>query len=813
MKKINFTQDVLPHLIAVGIFLIVTVIFFNPVFFDNKTIIQADIQQWEGSSKALRDFRDQTGEEGLWAPSMFSGMPAYLINVHWSNQPVNFLKSVLSLGIPHPVANIFLSFICFYILLLTFKVRPYLAIVGALAFGLSSYMIIGLSAGHNGRIGAIAFMPLVMAGVHLAFTNRKILGFVITMAGMALEFRENHLQITYYLLIIILVYGIVTLIQAIKEKTLGDFLKTTLLLIPAVLIAVGTFIGQLWGVSEYGKYTIRGNSELIPEGVPQSNGLPKSYAFDASNGILEPFMMLIPNFYGGNARHYFVQDPNSNSYKALMSSSDNQLANQLARYSVAYWGPQSYTIAYYAGAIMIFLCGLGIAFADRKYTIWLLITALLGILISYGSNFSSFNYFLFDYIPGVNKFRSVTFALIITLFSIPLLGLIGLEKFISQDFTPQHKKKLLIVFAATGGLCLVFWLFAGMFSFLREGDHQLPTWFSNALIDDRKSIFRSDAFRSFVFIALTFGLLYLQTWKKIPTLFYVAIILLPLIDLGLVDARYFGKDNFQRKRDKNAFQMTEADQLILQDKSYYRVYNIQPGAFTSEANTSYYHNSLGGYHGAKIRRYQDLYDSCLFQETNQFIRDAQAGQIDFSRYNTMKMLNAKYLVFGASAQNVIENPEANGPAWFVSTLKTVTSPIEELEALRHIDTRTTAIIDTKKFTSPTVTVDSAASIQLIEHTPKYLKYESSTTTDGLAVFSEIYYPEGWQAFIDGEAHEILRANYVLRALSIPAGNHTIEFKFMPKAYAVGNTITKASSWILLLLLLGGIGWNLKEEKH
>ncbi|MEQ8576106.1 MAG: hypothetical protein RIB63_18715, partial [Fulvivirga sp.] len=339
MKSINFVKNILPHIIAVLVFLIITVAFFNPFFFDNKTLEQGDINQWKASAQEVIEFREQTGEEALWTNSMFGGMPAYLISVNWNDGIVSGFKSVLSLFLPHPVKNIFLALVSFYILLLSFKVRPYLAIGGALAFGLSTYMIIGLGAGHNSRIGAVAFMPMILAGVHLAFTNKKWLGTGVTSLAMALHFRENHLQITYYLLLIILIYGLVQLIEAVKAKTLVDFGKTMALLIIAVLIGLGTFIGEFWTTYEYGKHSIRGKSELTQQqSAGEKSGLDKDYAFQYSNDTWGPMTLLIPNFLGGTYGHYFVQDEDSETLRALQNAGDQQVANQLARYSASFWG-------------------------------------------------------------------------------------------------------------------------------------------------------------------------------------------------------------------------------------------------------------------------------------------------------------------------------------------------------------------------------------------------------------------------------------------------------------------------------------------
>ncbi|MBT1685547.1 YfhO family protein [Dawidia soli] len=810
MKKINFARHVLPHLVAIAAFLLVTVVFFSPFFFDNKVLSQYDIQQWEGSSKTLRDYREATGQEGLWADNMFSGMPAYLINLHWSNYGIGLLKRVLSLGLAHPYANIFIAFISYYIMLLAFRVRPYLAIGAAIAFGLSSYMIVGLAAGHNGRIGAIAFMPLVIAGIHLAYSGRRLLGLGITTAAVALQLKENHLQVTFYLLLIVLIYGLVQFIYALREKKVAGFFATTAMLLPAAIIGACTFIGQLWGVTEYGAYTIRGKSDLAAPSQAV-NGLPRSYAFDANNGVWEPFMMLMPNFYGGSAANYLVRDQKSEVYQALTRSGDEQTANQLAQFTSAYWGPQSYTVPYYAGATIIFLFAVGLAFADRKYIWWLVPAAALGIMLSWGANFSAFNYFLFDHVPGFNKFRSVTFALIITLFTLPLLGVLGVEKLMDTGLDKAAKKKLLIVFGATGGLCLLFLLFAGAFDFTREGEEQLPSWFIGALIDDRKSLFRGDAFRSLAFIAALFIMLYFAVWKKVPAGFYAFVAIMIVFDVSLVDRRYLTKDNYVRKRETTAPEMTPADQAIRQDTSYYRVYNIQPGAFTSEARTAHYHYSVGGYHGAKLRRYQDLYDSCLSQQTVALIQGIRAGDLNFRPYGVINMLNIKYMMYGQQANQVIPNGSANGPAWFVREVKKTSSPAEELATLCDTDTKVTAVVNTAAVTVPEFGYDSAATISIVTHKPPYLKYQSHAAQNGLAVFSEIYYAKGWRAFIDGKEAPILPVNYVLRALAVPAGDHTIEFRYEPAPYVVGNKVMMASTWLTVLILLGSLGWSLRRE--
>jgi Bacterial membrane protein YfhO len=820
MKQIRFSDHVLPHLIAVVVFLVVTILFFNPVFFENKSISQGDIQQWSGSSKVLRDYRDATGDEGLWAGAMFSGMPAYLVNLQWSDGVVLGLKKVLSVFLPHPVNVIFLAFLCYYILLLSFRIRPWFAIAGALAFGLSSYMIIGLGAGHNARIGAIAFMPLIIAGIHLTFSDRRILGLGVTALGLALHLRENHLQITYYTVLIVLVYGLVQLIYAIRAKQVADFFKNIVVLIPAVLIAIGTFFGQFWAITEYTTYSIRGPSELARTNVSKdNNGLSKEYAFQYKYGVGESMALFIPNIYGGTSTNYFVQDPESESYKALAKSGDNETANQLAGYTSAYWGPQGFTAgSYYAGAIVCFLFILGIVFGEKKYISWLVPLSAISLMLSWGDSFPTFNYFMFDYFPGYNKFRSFNFALVIILFSMPLLGLLGLENLLKEGWSKTTQKKLIWPVALTVGVSLVLIMVGGIGSFLKPEDAQLPAWLKVALKNDRVSLMRADAWRA-IWLILVFCVALFALLKNLinKAIIYPVVALLMVIDLGFVDSRYFPKEKYVRKRENTTFAPTPADEEILKDKNYYRVYDIQ-GAF-ADARTSYFHNSIGGYHGAKMRRYQDLYDSGIVKNTQQLIQDAQQGTPQFSKYGVLNMLNAKYIVYGSEKANIIGNPQANGPAWFVKELVVVDNATEELKKTTEVNTREVAVVKSPQASLDGVTwtvdrgpltVDSLATITLVDHKPPYMKYESESKVNGVAVFSEVFYPKGWQAFIDGKEVTILRANYVLRALEVPAGKHTIEFKFEPKPYTVGNNITMASGWLLLMVVLGSLGMTLKS---
>ncbi|MDH4059090.1 MAG: hypothetical protein OEU76_10005, partial [Cyclobacteriaceae bacterium] len=575
MKKINFQEHVFPHLIAIVVFLLVTLIFFRPLFFENKVLNQGDITQFLWGSKELRDYREATGEEGLWSTSMFSGMPAYMINVEWSNGVVKKLKSVLSLYLPHPVNNIFLAFLCYYILLIVFRIRWEFSIAGALAFGLCSYMIIGLAAGHNARIGAIAFMPLVMSGIHLVFTNKRWLGLGVTAAALALHLRENHLQITYYLILIVGIYGLAQLWQSYKEKKLQSFATSLAVLIPAALIAAGTFFGPMWAAAELGKYSTRGPSELKIPGGDGEAGLAKDYAFQYSNGILEPATFLVPNFFGGSSSNYLVNDPESATFKALQQVNDQNSFNQLAQFTSSYWGSQPLSAPYYIGAIVCFLFVLGVLLIEGPYKWWLITISLIGIVLSWGSNFPTLNYFLFDYLPGLNKFRSVTFSMIMVFFAFPMLGLMGLEKAVNGSEDRHLKRNLLIAFGVTGGLCFLLWIFPGIMGFVKDFERELPAWLLNALKEDRKALLRSDVLRSFFFIALAFAMLYFNILKWISTkVLALTLFLLVFIDLGLVDSRYFTQENYRRKRDNSSFEPNKADLEIKKDKGIFRVFNL-----------------------------------------------------------------------------------------------------------------------------------------------------------------------------------------------------------------------------------------------
>ncbi len=817
MNHISFTKHVLPHIIAVLTFVLLIVIFFSPVFFENKEISQGDILQWQGGAQELEQYRAETGEEGLWTNSMFGGMPGYLVSVHFSGEVIATLHKIYVLGIPHPVNSIFTALLSFYILLLAFGVRPYLAIGGAIAFAFTSFTMVSLEAGHNAKIVAIAYMPLVLAGVHLAFKNYKLLGFSLTALAMALHLRVNHLQVTYYLMLIIVIYGIVVLVYAIKEKHVSHFFKITSILIGSVLLALAANSGKILTLMEYSEHSIRGKSELTAgESTTTGGGLDREYAFNWSNGIAETMTLLVPGFYGGATQEDI--GVNSNLGKALANNNvPPAQVKQATENAPTYWGNQPVTAGpVYAGAIVIFLFILGILLVEKKYTYWLVSATILSLMLSWGKNFETFNYFMFDYFPGYNKFRAVTMALNIALLCIPLLGFIGLEKLLRTGFNDKSKKALFIAFGAAGGITLALFLIAGMFSFNGNIDAQLasyPSWYLNALKADRESMLRGDALRSFIFIVLSAGLIWFYLKGKLSaTIAVLGISFLVLVDLWSVDKRYLTEENYVRARNNSFFQATPADIRILEDKSLsYRVLNlINPW---NDARTSYHHKSIGGYHGAKMGRYQDMIDRCITPEITALITGLQAGNPDFESNNVLNMLNTKYLLAGNTEESVIENPAPLGNAWLVSEVIEVANADEEIAQTCSVDAGQVAVVDVSKFSVSANQFDQSGTISLEDYKPNHLVYKASLAGNSLAVFSEVYYPEGWKVTIDGSPAEMIRVNYILRALEIPPGDHTIEFRFEPQSYKLGNSTMGIASILIILSFLGSVGLYLKKWKE
>ncbi|MBD8490978.1 YfhO family protein [Echinicola sp. CAU 1574] len=796
--QINFKKEILPHLLGIVSFYTLIVLYFSPIMFEGKMIFQSDILQWEGSAKEIQDFREDTGEEALWTNRMFGGMPAYLINTEYPGDISRAVISVITLGLPHPINGLFFGMVAMYILLLTFKVRPEISVMGAWAFAFNTFNMLSLEAGHNAKIWAICLIPLILAGIHMAFGGKKLLGFSVTALALMLQIRFNHLQITYYTLITILIYAIGQLVYYIKEKQLPEFGKTAAILILGGLLAVGANSNRLLSVLEYGKYSIRGEKTL--EGNTQNeSGLNKEYAFSWSQGKLESMTLLVPNFSGGASQEALGED--SNTEKALQQNgvSGAQLSNFIQG-APTYWGDQPFTGGpIYGSIIMVFLFVVGIIYAPKRFRNIFVAITIISLMLAWGKNLAWFNFTLFDILPGYNKFRAVSMALGITLFAIPVLGCIGLENLFSDSDQKRKLKGLLMSFAIVGGITLLLIVLAGAFGFKGTADTNFPEWLTSALRADRKAMLQKDAFRSLAFITLSAGLIFLAIKQK-TTYFYatLGIAVLVITDVWTINKRYLNDESLKKNPSSSYFAPTAADKKIMQDNGYFRVLNLQ-NTF-KDARTSYFFNSLGGYHGAKMRRYQDLIDRVLQPEINQFIQKAQEGSFDYQSLKAVNMLNTKYILAGQGENGVFQNSQANGPAWFPGEVVPVSSNEEEIQQIPNINTKTQATVNTSEFEAQA----GAGSVSLSQYLPNELHYSVNARKGGLVVFSEIYYPAGWNATINGEAAEIIRTNYLLRGLMVPQGKSEVVFKFEPKTYYRGSFIAVSSQYFIILLLIAGL---------
>ncbi|EPR67886.1 YfhO family protein [Cyclobacterium qasimii] len=804
--KFDLKADVLPHFLAISSFYLIVVLYFSPIVFDGKMMFQSDILQWEGSAKELLDYRESTGEEALWTNRMFGGMPAYLIHLAPKGDITNTLIKVLTLGLPHPISALFFGMVSMYLLLLCFKVRSVIALLGAWAFSFNTFNFLSLEAGHNAKIWAVCIVPLLLAGVHLAFTNKKLLGVVLTGLAVLLQLKFNHLQITYYTLLLVIVYGIGQLVIAYKQQKLPAFAKVTGMLLLAAVIGVMGHAARLSSVLEYGKYSIRGERNL-PAVNQNDTGLDKDYAFNWSNGKLETFTLLIPNYFGGASQDAIPK--NSASEKALRANGvDNAQVNQFINGAPTYWGDQPFTGGpMYGGAVMIFLFVLGIIFAPPLYRNVFLSMTLLTLMLSWGKNLAWFNYTVFDYFPGYNKFRAVSMALGMTLFVIPLFGAIGLENVLSKSGEKGTKKSFLIGTGITLGLIVLGIIFASWAGYQSSAPNSgYPDWLMAALKSDRKSMLVSDAMRSGIFIVISAVLIGLVLYNKLKINYAViGIGALLLIDLWGVNSRYLDKDSFSDNPSEQHFAATPADNKISADKDYFRVLNIQ-NPF-NDARTSYRFNSIGGYHGAKMSRYNDLIDRILGTEINNFVKKAQEGNFDYEGIQTLNMLNTKYLMAGRAENAVFLNPEANGPAWFPESIEGTKTNEEEIEALAKVNTKLTATYNAQDNENQSISTGKG-DISLSSYSPDALSYKVSVEKSGLAVFSEIYYPKGWKAFIDGQETPILRVNYLLRGLMLPEGEHQVEMRFEPTAYYRWELLSVIVQYLVVLSLLFAVFKNL-----
>ena len=824
MDTKNLLQKSTPYLLAIVLFLIISVVYFSPVL-EGKKLQSSDGVNFKGMSKEIVDYRQATGKEALWSNNMFSGMPAYLTSTLYPGEWFAKIQRAVT-SVSQPVMILTFSFTFFFVLCILLGLSVWPAFAASLAYGMMTFTFVVMVTGHLTKAHALTYTSLVVAGVLFAFKKDKIGGSLIAALGLTWMLSANHLQMTYYVAILVLILGITYLVFAIKEKTLPDFAKTTALLLVAVLFAVGTNFSRLYTTYEYGKYSMRGQSDLTLDGENKTSGLDQDYILDYSYDLGEAMTAFIPRFKGGGMSEPL--NTKSETYKFLAEVQGAGAAKKMVEGGMPmYWGSQPISVAPlgYFGAVLCFLFVLGLFIVKGKDKWWLLAVFVVSLLLSLGKNFSLLTNLMLDFFPGYNKFRDVKNIIVIQQFSMALLGALAIkEVYLRKISNEEFLKGLKYAFGITGGLALIFVLLPGMAgSFSGSTDAQYaqmgwPQQLIDALMADRKSALRTDAFLAFLYVSLAAGGLWAYWNHKIKAQYALVLwVALIVVDMWPVNKRYFNNDNFTSQKEVAVpYQKMPVDEAILQDKDlYYRVLNFQnPFA---DARTSYFHKSLGGYHGAKMGRYNELTKYGITPEMQTLAGSSnQPASIDsvMGTLNVINMLNTKYLIIDTK-QPPLPNSHALGNAWLVKEVKVVENADMEITSLKNFDPKSTAIVN-KDFVEELDGFNAGSGegeIKLTEYKPNYLKYEAQINGgDQLAVFSEIYYPKGWVSLIDGKEAEHVQANFVLRAMVIPAGRHQIEFKFEPQSYFMGNKVSMASSILLLLAMAGYLFYVFKSKK-
>jgi hypothetical protein len=814
-----------PHLVAVGIFLLVSLLYCKPAL-EGKVLNAHDNQGWKGMAQQSFEYKEKYGRFPLWTNSMFSGMPAYQIAMD-QDYPVSnqWLTYFFTLGLPKPVNFFFLACLCFYLLALALGIQPWLAVLGGLSYGYSTYNPIIIGAGHDTKMLAIGYAPLVIAGILLLFKKRWGWGIAALAAGFSLQVSTAHFQIVYYTLLTAGFLSIGYLIESIREKNLVGYFKSAGLALLIGIIAFGSNAISVLTTQEYSKESMRGGiSELkdVKDKKTTVGGLDKDYAFKYSVGIAETFTLFIPGIYGGsNGGDEYKQSNfvDKLTEKGFPEENGLQYAN-----GMSYWGNQQPTSGpVYFGAVIMLLTILSL-FTEKGWLKWSLLAAgIFGILLAWGKNLEGFNYFLFEYLPYYKKFRAPSMALVIPQLCFIALAVSGTQNFL---FNIQDHHRLKLFFKKTalsaGGILLILSLLYLSFDYKSPNDSDIQEQMKNAILqqsqeqtpapemikqaesfgkesvtalqDDRRSLFGSDLVRMLILIGLTLGALWYGMQAKNQIYAAVALLVLSGFDLLSVGRRYLNTENFidSEEFQQTAFSMSEADREIKKDTGYYRVFNTATDPF-NESGTSYYHNSVGGYHPAKLQIYQDLIEN----------------QISKNNMSVLNMLNTKYFIFQnrQTGQPAVQlNPGAFGPCWLVRSIRFVEDGKTEMKALDNTNLRDTAIVQNKfKSSISTLPVyDSLATLQLEWNKNDSIRYRFNSATPQFGVFSEVYFSAGWNAYIDGKQTPYVKTNYALRGLSIPAGSHLIDFRFEPPSYRLGNQVMLISTILLLLAFAGGI---------
>ncbi len=806
--KLNW-KKILTQVGIIALFLVIAIGYCSPVL-EGKTLLGHDVESWAYSAKEARDYNASHDEPTLWTNSMFGGMPTYQITMPRSNNVLGFVQDFLQ-QLPSSVFFVFLYLLCFYIALLCFGVNTWLAVIGSFAFTFASYNFIIIAAGHATKVATIAYMAPLIGSIYVAFRRNKFVGAALTTVFLSLAIRSNHVQILYYTLFILLFFGISEFIFNLKEKTLKTFFQSFGLLCAAAVLAIGMNATMLLTTYEYSQYTMRGkNNGLTLTQAGKQEGLDKDYITQWSYGIDESMTLLIPNFKGGASAGTLSAD--SETAKALKERGVRDIEQMMKQFRLPlYWGTQPFTAGpVYFGAIVMLLFVVGLFLVENRMKWWLIATILLTLMLSWGRNFMPLTEFFIDYIPMYNKFRTVSMTLVATGFCMALMAILALKSLFDKNIKKQTKQRALIIAASvTGGICLIFALFPSL-----AGDFVAPSdaqqfqgdyaFLAQTVATDRAAMLSSDAWRSLIFIALTVATLMIYLHGKLQSQWtYALLAVLVVSDMYPVCRRYFNDDNFARKNINRLKQPSPADKFILADKDYFRVLDASVDFF-NDASPAYFHKNIGGYHAAKLRRYQELIDVYLAKEIQQTLAQAQTTNDIVERLqhaDILNMLNMRYLIYNPDAQP-ITNPYANGAAWMVDSCAMVQNADEEMLALKAFDLKRVAVVDKHSVVNlPAIERDSIAQIALTSYEPNKLTYNTSAQMPQIAVFSEIFYDKGWNAYIDGEKSDYFRANYLLRAMVVPAGNHEIMFRFEPKSFSIGNAIATTCSALLVAMLL------------
>ncbi|WP_207421983.1 YfhO family protein [Desertivirga brevis] len=805
------------HLAIIGLFILICFVYFLPAI-QGKVLNQHDVLQAKGMQKEIMDFREKDGTAPLWTNSMFGGMPAYQIWMRFPKNVTTYVISSLKAIFPSPIDTVLLYLVGAYFLFCVLRAKPWLAAAGAIAFAFSSYNFAIIEAGHANQALAIAFFAPLVASIILTLRGHYLLGGSLTSFFMAMEIRSNHIQMSYYLFIALLILVGIEIYHAFKSKTLPLFAKSVGSLAIAVIIGVAVNTSLLWTTYEYGQESIRGKSNLKTEGDKPSNGLDKDYAYAWSQGVGENITFLVPNAYGGSSVGNL--DENSEVAKALIGKGvPVDQAAGIAKQMPTYWGEKSYTAGpFYFGATICFLFILGLLIVRDRIKWWVLGAVVLTLFLSFGKNFPLVSDLFFHYFPLYNKFRAVESILAVTGLLFPILAVLAVRdlsegKIDSKDLL----KNLKIASYITGGVLLIIIVIPSLLlsfktsthqSFVDQltqafGDQGIANIVANALISDRESLARMDAIRSLVFVAIAAGLVWALIQRKIKVeLSFILLSALVLVDLWAVDKRYLNNDKFVEKQDM-VFQPREVDQLIARDQTLdYRVLDLTTPDPFSSAYTSYFHKSVGGYHAAKLKRYQEV----ILKQFNNAINE-----------DVLDMLNTKYVITtgpDGQSQKMVNRASACGNAWFITNVLYVKDADQEMTAINSFDPRKEAIVSEEfkpLINEKKLGTTTNASISLTSYHPDHLTYEYTAPNDVIAVFAEIWYTKGWNAYVDGTKIPYFRANYILRGAQLPGGNHKLEFKFEPASYYTGENISLAAS-ILLIVGLGAVGFKEGRKK-